>query len=148
MKIAVASDHAGFSAKESIKKYLSEIGVEVLDIGTYSEQSCDYPDFAEKCAASVLSGEAEKGILVCGTGIGMDIAANKIKGIRCAHVTNEFSATMSREHNDANIMAMGARITPVGDMLKFVKIFISTPFSAEEKHMRRLEKINKLELNG
>lgn len=145
MKIAIASDHAGYEAKQVLVDYLSKKGYEVTDFGTESTLSCDYPDFAVKCAKSVAKKEADYGILVCGTGIGMAICANKIKGIRCANCSDEFSTKMTREHNDANILALGARVISTDKMKTLVDIFLTTPFSNEEKHLRRIEKITQAE---
>lgn len=145
MKIAVASDHAGYSAKQEIVAYLNEKGYTAIDLGTYSLDSCDYPDYALKCANEVVSGRADFGILICGTGIGMAICANKVKGIRCANCSDEFSTRMTREHNDANMLALGARVISVEKMKQLVDIFLSTPFSNEEKHIKRIAKITKAE---
>ena len=135
MKIAVASDHAGYSAKQEIVAYLNEKGYTAIDLGTYSLDSCDYPDYALKCANEVVSGRADFGILICGTGI----------GIRCANCSDEFSTRMTREHNDANMLALGARVISVEKMKELVDIFLSTPFSNEEKHIKRIAKITKAE---
>ncbi len=145
MKIAIASDHAGFEAKQSLIKYLEDKQYIVKDFGTNSSDSCDYPDFALKCANAVADKEYEFGILICGTGIGMSICANKVKGIRCALCQEEFGARMTREHNDANMIAFGARVISVDTMEKLVDIFISTPFSNLENHVRRLSKISAYE---
>jgi len=141
MKIAVGSDHAGFALKENLVEYLRKKGYDVSDFGTYSEESCDYPDYAKKVADAVVSGEVQSGLLVCGTGIGMSMAANKIKGIRAAVLSDEFSAKATREHNDANILCLGARVVDEEKAKKLLDIFLETPFSAEEKHSRRIRKI-------
>ena len=143
MKIAMACDHGGFHLKEHIKKYLEDKGIEVVDHGTYSEDSVDYPDYAAKLCEDITSGAsgAQKGILICGTGIGISIAANKVKGIRCALCGDVFSAKATREHNDANILAMGARVTGPGLALEIVKAFLETPFSNDERHIRRIKQI-------
>ncbi len=145
MKISIASDHAGYEAKQVLVEYLNQKGYEVTDFGTNSTSSCDYPDFAVKCAKSVAEKMSDFGILVCGTGIGMAICANKIKGIRCANCSDEFSTQMTREHNDANILALGARVISTDKMKTLVDIFLTTPFSHEEKHLRRIQKIAHLE---
>lgn len=141
MKIALGADHGGFNYKNKIKEYLSANGIEILDCGTYSTDSCDYPEIAQKVGDLVVSGEADKGILVCGTGIGMSIAANKIAGIRAALCSDTFSAKATREHNDSNILCLGERVIGEGLMLDIVKIWLETPFSNEERHIRRINKI-------
>lgn len=145
MKIAIGSDHAGFFAKEFLKKFLADNDFEVLDFGTFSDQSCDYPDFALLVANAVALGQADKGVLICGTGIGISICANKVKGIRCGLCTNTFMAEMTRLHNDANILAMGARVTEPDEMKEILLTFLNTEFSNEEKHLRRIEKIKQIE---
>ena len=141
MKIAVASDHGGFQLKEHIKKYLESRNIEVLDMGTHSEESVDYPEFGRACGEAVAKGEADKGIVCCGTGIGISIAANKVKGIRCALCTDVHMAEMTKKHNNANILAMGGRVVGPGLALKIVDTFLDTPFSDEERHKRRIYKI-------
>lgn len=141
MKIALGADHGGFNYKNKIKEYLSANGIEILDCGTYSTDSCDYPEIAQKVGNLVASGEADKGILVCGTGIGMSIAANKIEGIRAALCSDTFSAKATREHNNSNILCLGERVIGEGLMLDIVKIWLETPFSNEERHIRRINKI-------
>lgn len=141
MKIALGADHGGFNYKNKIKEYLSANGIEILDCGTYSTDSCDYPEIAQKVGNLVASGEADKGILVCGTGIGMSIAANKIAGIRAALCSDTFSAKATREHNNSNILCLGERVIGEGLMLDIVKIWLETPFSNEERHIRRINKI-------
>lgn len=141
-KIAIGSDHAGFQMKEEIRRRLSEDkDMEVRDFGTFSEESCDYPEFAHAVAHAVADGEADKGILVCGTGIGMSMAANKVKGIRAAVVGDEFSAQATRDHNDANILCLGARVIDQASADRFVDIFLSTPFSNGPNHVRRISKL-------
>lgn len=142
--IALGCDHGGFAIKEAIKKYLDESGIEYNDFGTYSEESVDYPVYAKKVADAVASGECEKGVLCCGTGIGISIAANKVKGIRAAVVTNEFCAEMTRRHNDANIIAMGGRVISEEQAVKFTKIFIETPFDGD-RHIKRVQMITDIE---
>lgn len=143
--LALGSDHAGFALKQEIKQYLDEKQVEYKDYGTLDENSCDYPDYASKTCAAIISGDCELGILLCGTGIGMSIAANKIKGIRAACCSDYFSAKYSREHNDANILCLGGRVIGAGLACELVDVFINTPFSKEEKHVRRITKISSLE---
>ena len=142
--IALGSDHGGFALKEEIKKYLAEKEIPFTDFGTDSEASCDYPEFAEKVCRSVLSGESEKGILCCGTGIGMSMAANKIRGIRCALCSDGYSAEMTRRHNDANVLALGGRVIGPGLALEIVEIFLKTPFEGG-RHARRVGKVMALE---
>ena len=141
MKISIASDHGGFVLKEAVKKHLIEKGIEVVDFGTDSLASCDYPDFGKPAAEAVAEGKVDKGILICTTGIGMSMLANKIKGIRAALCADTVSARLTREHNDANILVMGAGI--VGEILamSIVDTFLNTEFSNEEKHIRRINKI-------
>ena len=139
--IAIGSDHAGYELKNQLMEHLKNRGYEVKDYGTYSEASCDYPDYAKQVANAVAVGEAEKGLLVCGTGIGMSIAANKVKGIRAAVLSDEFSAEATRSHNDANILCLGARVVDYAKAERLLDIFLDTPFSAEEKHIRRISKI-------
>lgn len=139
--IALGSDHGGFALKQEVIKHLSERGLEYKDFGTYSEASCDYPEFAKAVAHAVADGECEKGILICGTGIGISITANKVHGIRAALCHDCFSAEATRLHNDANILAMGARVVGPGHALKIVDTFLDTPFSNEERHIRRISQI-------
>lgn len=139
--IAIGSDHAGYEMKLVLAEHLKERGYEVRDFGTDSTESCDYPDFAKKVAAAVVSGEAESGLLVCGTGIGMSIAANKVKGIRAAVLSDEFSAQATREHNDANILCLGARVIDNEKAIRLLDIFLDTPFSEGENHKRRISKL-------
>lgn len=144
MTVSIGCDHGGIVLKEACIKALAELGIDYTDEGTYTADSVDYPDYAEKVCKKVLSGEADKGILLCGTGIGISIAANKIKGIRCAHVTDEFCAQMSVEHNNANVLAMGGRITSPEQAELFVKKFFTSEF-AGGRHQRRIDKITALE---
>ena len=145
MKIAIGCDHGALALKNTVKAHLEKKGYEVCDYGTYTLDSCDYPDFAEKAAKAVASGECEKGIVLCTTGIGISIAANKVKGIRCALLSDIWSAKMTREHNDTNMMALGAAI--VGEMLglQIVDTWLGTEFSNEAKHQRRIDKVMALE---
>jgi len=144
MKIAIGSDHGGKSLKDSIKLHLEARGIEVIDQGAYTTDSVDYPDYAEKVAELVLSKEADSGIVVCGTGIGISIAANKINGILCAHVTDVFSAEMSRLHNDANMIALGERITGPGLANKIVDAYVDAEFEGG-RHARRVDKMRAIE---
>ena len=141
MKIAIASDHGGFALKQEVMEHLKARNVEYIDKGCYSAASCDYPVFAKEVTAAVTSGEAELGILICGTGIGMSIAANKVKGIRAALCHDVFSAQATREHNDANILCMGARVVGPGLALMIIDTFLDTPFSNDERHIRRISLI-------
>lgn len=139
--IAIASDHGGFELKKEIMAHLRERGLEYKDFGTYDGASCDYPDYGRPAAEAVAAGECEKGILICGTGIGMSLAANKVKGIRCALCGDCFSAEATRQHNDANMLALGARVTGAGLALMIVDTFLDTPFSNDPRHVRRISKI-------
>ena len=141
MKIAIGSDHGGFNYKEKVKMVLAAQGVEIVDVGTNSLDSCDYPVFAKKVAGMVASGEVERGILICGTGIGMSIVANKFKGVRAALCSDLFSAKATREHNDSNILCMGERVLDEELMLKIVGVWLNTPFSNDERHKRRISMI-------
>jgi ribose 5-phosphate isomerase B len=147
MKIAIGADHAGFAAKEEIKTVIKALGHAVIDEGTSSETSVDYPDFAEKVARAVASGEAERGVLICGTGIGMSIAANKVHGIRAAVVSDEKTAALSRQHNDANVFCAGSRILPVVKIAESLKVWLQTPFEGG-RHVNRVNKIGGIEKNG
>lgn len=139
--IAIASDHGGFEYKKLLKEYLEARGLEYKDFGTYSSDACDYPDYAKPLCESILSGECDKGILICGTGIGMSITANRYAGIRAAVCTETFSAQATREHNDANVLCMGARVISPEKCIELTDIFLNTPFSNDERHIRRIEKI-------
>ncbi len=144
MKIAIGCDHAGLNVKNAIKVELEKLGYEYNDFGTYDLSSCDYPDYAVQVANAVASGEYEKGIIVCGTGVGVSIVANKVKGIRCAHCTDTFTAKACREHNDANIITFGDRITGLGVILDCVNLFLSTEFLGG-RHEGRVNKIKNIE---
>lgn len=139
--IAIGCDHGGFELKQEIITHLKENNIEFKDFGCYSTESVDYPDYAKAVAAAIVEGSCEKGILICGTGIGISIAANKVPGIRCALCHDVFSAEATRLHNDANIVALGARVIGPGHALKIVDTFLSTPFSNDERHIRRIKKI-------
>ena len=142
--IALACDHGGYHLMQAVKKHLADRGLPFRDFGTFSDASCDYPDFAAPAARAVASGECDRGILICGTGIGISIAANKIRGIRAAVCSDCFSAEATRLHNDANILALGARVVGEGLALKIVDIFLDTPFEGG-RHQRRIDKISALE---
>lgn len=139
--IAIGSDHGGYALKQALMKHFQARGLEYRDFGTYSEASCDYPVYAKAVAKAVASGECEKGILICGTGIGVSITANKIPGIRCALCGDCFSAEATRQHNDANVLAMGARVVGEGLALMIADTFLDTPFSNDERHKRRISMI-------
>ncbi len=139
--IGLGCDHGGFELKNEIIKYLEENNISFKDYGTYTEESTDYPIYAKKVANAVVSGECEKGILICGTGIGISITANKIKGVRAALCHDVFSAKATRLHNDANILAMGGRVVGAGLAIEIVKAFLETDFSNEERHIRRINMI-------
>ncbi|MBQ9104125.1 MAG: ribose 5-phosphate isomerase B [Clostridia bacterium] len=145
MKIAIGCDHGGINLKPELIKYLESKGVEYIDFGCYDKNSVDYVDYAIKVSKSVQSKECDLGILICGTGIGMSIVANKFKGIRCGHCHDAFSAKMTRLHNNANILAFGERVIGVGLMTEIVENFIFTDFSGDERHIRRVEKIKAVE---
>lgn len=139
--IAIGSDHGGFALKERIIAYLKEQGIAYEDMGCFDKSSVDYPVFGKAVAKKVASGEAEKGIVVCTTGIGISIVANKVKGIRCALCTDTLSAKMTRLHNDANVLALGGGMTGDNLAIDIVETFLNTPFSGEEKHQRRINMI-------
>lgn len=139
--IGIGSDHGGFALKEAIKKHLEERGLEYKDFGTYSSASCDYPVYGRAVAKAVAAGECELGILICGTGIGVSITANKVPGVRAALCSDCFSAEATRQHNNANILALGARVLGEGLALKIVDTFLDTPFSNDERHIRRISMI-------
>lgn len=143
LKVAFGTDHAAFEVREKVKEYLAAIGYEVDDLGFAGPERCDYPDFAKKVADAVLSGKAEKGILICGTGIGMSIAANKVKGIRAAVVWNEDTARLAVQHNNANIVCLGSRTATVRDICLMAKVFLQSEF--EQRHQIRIDKIKELE---
>lgn len=144
MRVALGADHAGVALKRDVKNLLSELHAEVEDFGTDTDASVDYPDYATRVARAVASGTADVGVLICGTGIGMAMAANKVKGVRAAPVTDVESARLSREHNDANVLAIGARTTPVERVPEIVRTFMSTAF-AGGRHQRRVDKITAME---
>lgn len=145
MKIAIGCDHGALDLKNTVVAHLEKKGYEVQDFGTYTPDSCDYPDYAAQAAKAVADGSCDKGIVLCTTGIGVSIAANKIKGIRCALLSDVMSARMTREHNDTNVMALGAGV--VGQMLalEIVDTWLGTEFSHNERHQRRIDKVMALE---
>jgi ribose 5-phosphate isomerase B len=145
MKIALGSDHGGYQLKENLKKYLKELNVEYKDFGCNSEKSVDYPDIGFKIAREVKNRKYDKGILICSTGIGMSIVANKIKGIRASLCHDVFSARYAREHNDANILTLGGRVIDSELAKEIVKVWLNTDFSGEERHLKRLNKIKQEE---
>ena len=142
--LAIGADHGGVNLKETIKNYLNERGVEFKDFGTFGTTSVDYPDIAKEVAESIVKGECEKGILICGTGIGVSIAANKVKGIRAAHVTDTYSARMAKEHNNAQIICLGERITGCDLAVEIVKAYLDAEHLGG-RHATRVEKIMNLE---
>ena len=139
--LGIGSDHGGYQLKQAIMKHLEARGIAFTDYGTYGEESCDYPEYGRAVALAVAGGACDRGILICGTGIGISIAANKIPGIRAAVCGDGFSAEATRAHNDANILALGARVVGEGLALKIVDTFLDTPFSNDERHIRRIRKI-------
>ena len=145
MKIAVACDHGGLNLKGALIAYLQKKGHEVKDFGTYDNSSCDYPDFALQAAESVASGESERGIVVCSSGIGVSIVANKVPGIRCAHCHDTYCAKYTRLHNDANMLAFGEKVVGVGLMEEIVDLFLNTAYEGGERHDRRVAKIKAIE---
>lgn len=145
MKIAIGCDHGALELKNKVAAHLKQRGFEVEDVGTYTLDSCDYPDYAAKAARLVASGECERGIVLCTTGIGVSIAANKIKGIRCALLGDLMSARLTRQHNDTNMMALGAAVTGEGLALEIVDTWLDTEFSKGERHQRRIDKVMALE---
>ena len=145
MKIAIACDHGGLTLKQEVSKWLIANNYEVMNFGTDSNASCDYPDFGVKAAEAVASGVCDFGIVVCTTGIGISIATNKDKGVRCALCSEPLSAKMTRLHNNANVLAMGGGIIGINMGLEIVRTFLETPFSEEGKHVRRIDKITEIE---
>ena len=145
MKISIACDHGAFDMKEAVKAHLQEKGHEVVDFGCHSLASCDYPDMIAPAAKAVASGECEKGIVLCTTGIGASIAANKVDGVRCALLHETWSAKMTRLHNDTNMMALGAGVVGENLALEIVDIWVGTEFSGDERHQRRINKLMELE---
>ncbi len=144
MKVAIGADHAGFDEKERLKTTLEELGIDFVDVGTHSHDSVDYPDFARKVGELVSGGAVDRGILVCGSGIGVAIAANKVAGVRAAQAWNEETARLSREHNDANVLTLGARVLPENEIPKIVKAWFDASFQGG-RHQGRIDKIRELE---
>ncbi len=144
MKIGIGSDHGGFQLKEYIKEYLDKEGISYVDYGTTSSESVDYPDYGKKVAEAVINGEVERAIVICGTGIGISIACNKVKGIRCALCGDTYSARMSREHNNANVLALGARVIGVDLAVEIVRTWLKSEF-AGGRHEKRVNKISEIE---
>ncbi len=144
MRVALGADHAGFELKNALKRVLDELGIIYDDLGTSSSESVDYPDYAEAVGNGVAEGRFDRGILVCGSGIGMSIAANKVRGVRAAVVTEVESAKLSRQHNDANVIALGARLTSAADAAEIIRTFLTTEFQGG-RHAERVEKIHDLE---
>lgn len=143
MKVAIGADHAGFALKEAIRAHFTE--VEFIDVGTHSEASCDYPDYAVAVARKVASGEAETGVLVCGTGVGMSMTANRVPGIRAAACSESYTARLTRDHNDANVLCIGSRVVGEGVAIDIVEAWLGTTFSGGERHVRRLQKMHALD---
>lgn len=144
MKIAVACDHGGLNLKNEVIKYLKEHGYEYVNFGADTDDSCDYPDLALPAAEAVASGKCEKGIIICSTGIGVSMVANKVPGVRCAHCHDSYCAEFTRRHNDANVLAMGEKVVGVGYALKIVETFLTTEFEGG-RHQRRVDKITSIE---
>ena len=146
MKIAIASDHGGYDYKQELIPYIESLGHQVLDLGCHGPASVDYPDYGIPCAQAVARGEADRGVVICGTGIGISISANKVPGIRCALCTDPVMARLTREHNDANLLAMGGRIIGIELAKGIVQVFLSTEFSGG-RHKTRIDKIAQYEAN-
>ncbi len=144
MKIVVGSDHGGYAIKEAMKEFLRKLGHEVTDVGTDSDSSVDYPDYAERVARVVSSGDFERGLLCCGTGIGMSMTANKVHGIRAAVCHNAFTAEMSRRHNDANVLCLGGRVLSVEEAQEILRVWMEAPFDGK-RHERRVGKVNQMD---
>ena len=143
MKISIASDHAAYNEKQEIVDYLNNQGLQVMDLGTNSSESVDYPVFGRKVAQSILDGEADRGIIICGTGIGISIAANRYKNIRATLCTSTMHAEMARKHNDSNILALGGRITPINELKDIVGVWLSTDFEGG-RHQKRIDLIDEI----
>lgn len=139
--IALGCDHGGYDLMQEVIAHLEKRGLDYRNFGTLTKESCDYPEYAKAVAGAVADGTCERGILICGTGIGISIAANKVPGIRCALCHDCFSAKATREHNNANVLAMGGRVIGTGLALEIVDLFLDTPFSNDERHIRRIQKI-------
>jgi ribose 5-phosphate isomerase B len=145
MKISIGADHGGYRLKEIVVPFIESLGHEVTDVGCSCDQSVDYPDYALPVCEAVASGQADRGILICGTGIGMSIAANKVRGIRCALVHDMFSAQATRDHNDTNVLALGERVVGPGVAQEIIRIWLETPFSNGERHVGRISKVKEIE---
>jgi len=145
MKLAIGSDHAGLDLKKSLVDYLGRQGHQVIDVGTYTTDSVDYPDYAEKVGRAVLGGEAERGILICGSGVGASVAANKLRGIRAGLCHDVYSAHQGVEHDDMNVLVLGGRVIGPQTALELVNAYTGAKFTSEERHMRRLNKVHALE---
>lgn len=143
MKIALAADHGGYKLKERVKDYLVKKGYEIIDLGCNSDESVDYPHYGKACGEAVMAGKAEKGIAFCGTGIGISIAANKVKGVRCALCTNKLMAEMTRKHNDSNVLALGGRILDKETAFEIVDVWLNTEFEGG-RHQRRVDLLNEM----
>ena len=148
MKIAIGCDHGGLEHKNAVLEHLNERGFEVCDMGIYEPISVDYPDIALKVTQKITSGECELGILICGTGIGMSLAANKVKGIRAAACSEHFSAKYTRLHNNSNVLCLGGRVIGIGTAIELVDLFVDTPFTNDDRHIRRIDKISDIEKNN
>jgi ribose 5-phosphate isomerase B len=144
MRIAIASDHGGYDLKEQLIPYLRERRHKVVDLGTDSKDSVDYPVYARKCAEYVVSGEADRGVVICGTGIGVSIAANKTKGARCALVTSDVMAELASSHNNANLLALGGRTTSAVNAARWIELWLATPFDGGERHARRVALLDEM----
>lgn len=145
MKIAIASDHAGFALKQEIIEFFSDTGAQIADLGAYSDAPADYPDFAEKIGSAIIKGEFERGVLICGSGVGASVAANKIKGIRAGLCHDTYSAHQGVEHDAMNVLVLGARVVGIELAKELVAAFLAAEFTSEERHSRRLEKVAGLE---
>lgn len=145
MKVALGSDHAGFELKQAVLGFLAEHGIEARDYGAFSQERVDYPDFSAQVARAVADGEFDRGILICHSGIGMSITANKVKGVRAALCTDAACAKLSREHNDANVLVLGQRMTSPEEALEIVDTWLRSNFSGEERHARRIRKVSEME---
>ena len=145
MRIALGADHAGFPLKQEVARALAEAGHQVIDLGTFSQDPADYPDYAKAVGAAIQRGEAERGILVCGSGVGASVAANKLRGIRAGLCHDTYSARQGVEHDDMNVLVLGARVIGVELALELVRAFLGARFSGQERHLRRLNKVKALE---
>ena len=143
MKIAIGSDHAGFELKQRLIAYLKKDGLTYKDFGTDSEASCDYPDYAFPVAKAVAAGQFDRGVLICGSGVGVTITANRVKGIRAVNVNNLYTARQSREHGDANVLCLAGKRLPPKKALRILEIWLQTPFSGDERHLRRIRKLDR-----